>query len=982
MAKELNLILIFACISVALGMLLGSAFSYDLNASVFTSAPLSKVSLIQDKELTLTYAPEKIEAGTLEKNFTNISQLVKIEKIAYVGDVNFKILKCADETRSLSKCIQFSKDNKTCEKTDEKSYVVESCAALSDKSAFGLKSGERIKIIPDLATAKYQKTLSCPSGCYSVFERLYVNGVLIEGATWWSGISMTKYLETFTVANGQIYTDAYLANQTIAGNTFSGNFSLGFLTYFEGSAAGGATGYIYAVLRYANGTTIITSNPNDYTDTGNLERNFTFNNTVSITTNENYKITVYSSDSTFAIKADTSGSNFYAGGEAQRGEGDWPNNYDVRFQVWGYVADTTAPAVVFHSAVPADLDSLNGIAGLNLTYNISDAGGINDSSVNLTFKSNSSLSDVLSYRNGTADLSGWQTLKTHTNASGQYLFQLGDNQIYPHTEQLSSNWIRSAAHSSVSFGGTADYVKMRLFNVSNSSQYGFFELMVSNSSATVGSLPFFYCNSSYVSGAVSSSANCVSFYNLPRTQGYNHSHNLSQHVIVPFPINATSGTVGGVKVSDVSYFLIRGTAPQGWNYYTVNNFSRTDDTQTTGNGGNTWAGETFSLDMHLHQYSSNYTFYSYACASDVSGNSNCTSARSDLIGLGGLPPSAPVVYSPVTAYYGSGMIINYTASFSPNGYAISYYNISLTDLNQTFVSTIISNNSDALGYAWTIGATPNGQYIISVRAYDSLGQNSAGYSESFTIDNVSPVATLGNAPYAGFISNSSTVLFDVKGSDNIGLALISVFGNWTGAGGFGETNSTPFNNSWWNATLTGLPDGRWGVKAFATADNGGTGTSGAYRQFVIDTTAPYFLQCNGTGVYARNSTIFLNLTAFDNIELNTTWIMSNSSGSWDIYAMNSTPFNASLWPVSVSPSAGFIYQFWANDSAGNTNSSANCSYEIGVVTTTIPVTTTTCNATTNGTCCCGDCSESGGALWLIFILIFFAVIFYVGGKKG
>jgi hypothetical protein len=108
-----------------------------------------------------------------------------------------------------------------------------------------------------------------------------------------------------------------------------------------------------------------------------------------------------------------------------------------------------------------------------------------------------------------------------------------------------------------------------------------------------------------------------------------------------------------------------------------------------------------------------------------------------LINLTGIPPTAPNVYSPTNAtyYLNANLSINYTAAVSPNGYAISFYNITLLNSTYGFNKTIIANNSINLSHLWDPTGTNPGLYIIQVEACDVLNQCSFGYSDEFNLSN-------------------------------------------------------------------------------------------------------------------------------------------------------------------------------------------------------------------------------------------------------
>ncbi len=162
--------------------------------------------------------------------------------------------------------------------------------------------------------------------------------------------------------------------------------------------------------------------------------------------------------------------------------------------------------------------------------------------------------------------------------------------------------------------------------------------------------------------------------------------------------------------------------------------------QTSGNNGGTWTNQTYTVDAHLHQYDNTTTFYYYACATNNTGNTSCSSVSSDLLQEAGQPPSVPHVYIPANTSYSGIINISYIQSISPNGYNISFYNITLSNPDESYNQTIVSNNSLNLNYSWnTIGVT-DGNYLVKVVATDSLNQTSFDFSDPFIIDNTPPLA--------------------------------------------------------------------------------------------------------------------------------------------------------------------------------------------------------------------------------------------------
>ena len=57
-------------------------------------------------------------------------------------------------------------------------------------------------------------------------------------------------------------------------------------------------------------------------------------------------------------------------------------------------------------------------------------------------------------------------------------------------------------------------------------------------------------------------------------------------MLIPTPVNTTTNTLGGIKVTNISYFLIRGNiGATTWAFYNISNGSRADAFRTTTNSG-------------------------------------------------------------------------------------------------------------------------------------------------------------------------------------------------------------------------------------------------------------------------------------------------------------------------------------------------------------------------------------------------------------
>jgi endo-1,4-beta-mannosidase len=398
--------------------------------------------------------------------------------------------------------------------------------------------------------------------------------------------------------------------------------------------------------------------------------------------------------------------------------------------------DTTKPVVLFNYQSPVDITSIDTLGtGVNITYNISDETALNLSTIGLYFKFNSTTRNSICFINGSV-CPDWQLQNYNYNNSLVFNWHLLDNDIYPATYNIDTDVNDLMPHNLQQLTAVNEYVSTEFLNVTTTTQYNFFEIM-SNSTA---SQRLYYCNSTYdfATNTPATSSRCSQISTIPANQPYNHTHtNYSKHQVVTFFINTTTGTTtGGVKVTPTSYFILRGNSGTAnvVNYYTISQNARLGAIKTTSNG-NTWVNQTYTTDAHLHQFSGNSSLYYYVCANDTSNNSQCSSIRTDLYELAGLPPTTPRISSPVNSTYSGNVSINYSASFSPNGYDINNYNITLWNAVGTFNKTINATNGVNLGFIWDSSSTVSGAFYIEVRVNDSFNQQSFEQSAIFSLNN-------------------------------------------------------------------------------------------------------------------------------------------------------------------------------------------------------------------------------------------------------
>ncbi|MHA1279329.1 MAG: DUF2341 domain-containing protein [Candidatus Helarchaeota archaeon] len=525
----------------------------------------------------------------------------------------------------------------------------------------------------------------------------------------------------------------------------------------------------------------------------------------------------------------------------EKGDG----NYYVRFgspslstRTYQITTDSTPPSITFVSQYPADISSTNMFTSdLNVSYNMTDTSGINESSVKFYYKTNSSTSDISQFINGTS-VSGWQ-IKEGTNVSSLWNFSLDHMNIYPATYNIDENVMETEQKHHYSLDAKNKIIKTRFLNTSKISEHNYFVVDAQNQTGTTEFMRIYYCNETYTAGNPETSENCVEIFNLMPASPYNFSEGGSKYWIVPMAINTTSGMIGDVYVTNTSYILLRDSAsPGGWNISYITNVSRTDTIQVSSNNGIAYTNFSGTIDGHIHQFDGTSLWY-YACANDTYENNGCSAVRQDLLELGNLPPNSPDVYSPTEGTYSGNITINYTESLSPNGYPITHYNISLVNMTLGFVQEIQGNNSVNLSYVWDSTSATDGEYFIRVESCDNQSQCSYGYSENITIDNTYPTISLISPINATYLSSTISVKYTAI-DEHLDSCWYSLSGS--------NTTISSCNNF----TLTSLSDGSYKLIISANDTLGHTNSSTVYFTISIAPAVTRPAAVGGGGVVVKS----------------------------------------------------------------------------------------------------------------------------------
>ena len=407
-------------------------------------------------------------------------------------------------------------------------------------------------------------------------------------------------------------------------------------------------------------------------------------------------------------------------------------------QIASYCANLTNFQDFFVSAsfinqTPPSLTSTNIFgSSLNAIYNIFSNGGVLDNnSVRLFYNISRNGSYDNIFTQGAVTKFN-QNVSYSSNNSNIFSFLLSDDIVYPATYNFKQDAMENTPHLNQSIGASSSsWIKVNFTNISSSLTNNYIEFMASNTSSA--SVNIFYCNSSYTTGNPAGSSNCVQISTFPPSQNQNGTFLYSFYHRISLPV--INGSVSGIGITPLSYILMQGG--NGWLFHYITNDSGT--LYTSSNNGNSYSAFSGTMDMHIHQFSKNDILNYWACANDSNGQYTCSTAQSVNIGFSSLPPTSPIIISPIESSYGDTlMLINYTAAVSITNNITSYTAYMLDSTATNILYTIASVGNSNLTYKTNTSQYANGNYVLKVTATDNESLSSFGLSSVFTIANAVP----------------------------------------------------------------------------------------------------------------------------------------------------------------------------------------------------------------------------------------------------
>jgi hypothetical protein len=200
--------------------------------------------------------------------------------------------------------------------------------------------------------------------------------------------------------------------------------------------------------------------------------------------------------------------------------------------------------------------------------------------------------------------------------------------------------------------------------------------------------------------------------------------------------------------------------------------------------------------------------------------------------------------------------------------------------------------------------TSDGTKTVYVQAKDEAGNIQLTVrSDTITLDRTLPYIVLTTPSNGSYLKSSANITVDVNDSLS-GIDTNNLFYNWNGTN-YSFSDNTPFNPGW-------SAEGSKTLTLYIT-DNAGNANT-AVLKFVVDDSAPYFISVSPANLSAIKSSSNITIAIGENYNFSSAWFNNNTGGENQSFT-NSTSFN----PGWVSEGSHNL-TVWANDSAGNVNS--------------------------------------------------------------
>ncbi|OIO27083.1 hypothetical protein AUJ14_00450 [Candidatus Micrarchaeota archaeon CG1_02_55_22] len=251
--------------------------------------------------------------------------------------------------------------------------------------------------------------------------------------------------------------------------------------------------------------------------------------------------------------------------------------------------------------------------------------------------------------------------------------------------------------------------------------------------------------------------------------------------------------------------------------------------------------------------------------------------------------------------------------------------------NESSAVALVNNSVNTV----VVNGTPSERYLWNIRVCAGAVCALASANRTLTIDVDAPTVLLPFYANASYYNSSASMVLNASLSDS----LVGLSGGSCAASLGGEANasvglSESLSGSWCNGSLSlsGLSEGNNTIRFYANDSLNNTGLNASFAVQIDDTRSFVYNASVNDSLVWTNESVLLSANATDLAGvLYAVWLESNFSGGWANYSVASTPseaaamsfgglYNYSLNDSNLSNHARVGYRFWANDSAGNYNS--------------------------------------------------------------
>ena len=205
----------------------------------------------------------------------------------------------------------------------------------------------------------------------------------------------------------------------------------------------------------------------------------------------------------------------------------WNNTDEQFFQV-------DIDEINFVSQLPADINIINVIKDLNITYTL--GGKLNN--ITLFYAVNDTDGDNFFFLNGTLFNQGTIIINSTRSDSTTQSFLIEEHNLYPAIFNFDQEAMENITKIKTNITSTAEYIKIEFLNVSKTRNVSFLNIFIDNLTGASNPAEVFYCNASYSSGNPIASNFCTNFFTL----GLNFIQHIPE-IVLPVPASAQSNTL-------------------------------------------------------------------------------------------------------------------------------------------------------------------------------------------------------------------------------------------------------------------------------------------------------------------------------------------------------------------------------------------------------------------------------------------------------